>query len=236
MNKEVCPYCVRSQIHARRHKKRDPQRKRELKYTLCLPHRVLSWLSSNAYHGGNVGIRNPISTSKYQVEAVEIPIPESEENFLYAYTNIEESKPHHQKYLGGLLYQFYSEPPQFKFSVIAKGDIYIVRYPHTNTKKREEILLFRPSVIADVVEGEYENRRFAIIFGVWEEEKEDYEWGMLESNISNFFHYIGYNSLTPMKDTCVWGKANPNPKPSSDIKYFSQRKSCEECRGGEDGG
>lgn len=236
-NIKKCPYCVRSRIHARRHKKVDgeyshPHRKREVEqYTLCLPHRVLSWLSSNAYHEGNVKSRNPSSASDYRLRWRKIPIPEKDENYLYVYTNIGEEDAYQEGFpLGEYLYKFYSVPPRFKFSIIAKGELYIIKYPHTNKDKEEEFLLLRPSVIADVVEGEYTNRGFAIIFGVWDEGEEDYEWGLLESNISYFFHYVGYNSLYAIENTCVWGKAEPNPKPSSDIKYFSQRKSCEECK------
>jgi len=195
---------MRSKIHASRHGNNNES-------ILCLPHRVLSWLSSNAYHEGNVEWRNPTSTTPYTLCEYTFTHKELMGNSLTYLSNIELENP----------FKFYTEVPRLGgFTIISSSYLpIIVRY-------KDDILCFFPSVIADVKDGEYGHRRFAIIFGVWNEDTEDYEWGMVEDK--HFFHYIGFNSLTAYINTCVWGKAKQQ-KEFRKYMFYSQRKSCNKC-------
>jgi hypothetical protein len=59
-NKKECPYCVKSKNHARRHGNDES-------YVVCLPHRVIEWVTGNAYNPRNVDMRNPTSADKYLI-------------------------------------------------------------------------------------------------------------------------------------------------------------------------
>ncbi|MFO7891471.1 MAG: hypothetical protein R6V04_14160 [bacterium] len=218
----TCPMCVRSQIHGRRHGKNyDADR------VLCLPHRILSWLSSNAYHEGNVRRRNPYSAEKYNIMAETREIDEypDPENFP-SYHALEKACEGKILTHGGGKGQAFSHPPRFAFSVIAQTPPIVIKYnPAPYDRNIIDVVIY-PSVIADVIGGEYRNRRLAIIFGILQEGE---KWIYLEEDetVRHFFHYVGFSRLEACIDTCVHGGAEPNT--IDDFKAFRQRKECENC-------
>jgi hypothetical protein len=188
----------------------------------------LRWLEVHSYHLCNEEGRNPTSAQKYGLEEVSLEVREAPENHVLALTNA--------PYDRDLYEYYYYIHPHFVFEVIAQTLPIIVKYGPVrrhgsyNIVDEQEVLIFFPSVIADVEEGEYVNRRFALIFGVWDEDAEDYEWGMLPAgDCQLFLEYVGYSRLTAhAEDTCVHGRAEAT-LPEGAAKYFRQRKACEGC-------
>lgn len=172
-------------------------------FVVCSAHRMLNWWTNNAYHPGNVSWRNPISAESYA-------IPVFREEGIGCFSNLKKEE----------VKMFYQVPPQFSFAVIAQ-------IPPLLLKHGEKVGIFYPSVIADVEDGEYENRRFSIIFGIWNEDEEHYEWGLLEAQINYIFSYLGYSELRPLIETCVYGSASKNVPDT--VYYYEQRKICSEC-------
>jgi len=111
--------------------------------------------------------------------------------------------------------------PQFNFSVIAEMEGVIVEYD-------DEMVFIKPVVLSDVIEGEYVNRRFAIMFAIFDGIKEKFKWGVLEKKVMDFIHYIGLQNMRGIVDTCVFGKAIKN-RVDDDIDYYTQRIMCDDC-------
>lgn len=195
---DECPYCIRAKRHSKRHKN-------DTDFVICLPHRVIRWLCDNAYNWGDQYMwRNPLSAHEYSLHYVLEPYTNTD-----FYTN-EES--------------FTAPPPplpQFAFEIIAKMPPLRIKYPH----KDQEINLY-PVVIADIVEGQYDNRRFAVIFSI------KGKWGILFNKIEPLFNFIGFNNIEPCIDTCSWGKAKSS-QIDKDLKFYKQRVKCSECQSDE---
>ena len=201
--KEECPYCVNSKKHARRHNKDDS-------YVVCLPHRIIDWVCNNAYNQGNVDMRNPVSADKYcLLNNKDIYLKDGfGENIYLKSESIENI----------YLKNEFGEIPNFgEFSVIATSNPLYVAYPYTDKK----VIKLFATVIANVREGEYKDRRFATIFSI------DGEWGLLDYE-DKLHKYIGYGNIYSLIDTCVYGRATIETKEK--VPLYTQREKCEKCQ------
>ncbi len=198
-----CPYCKKSKIHAIRH-----DNDNDAEYILCIPHRILDFYTKNQYNPGNVTCRNPASAEAYSLAYFK-------NGNKVIISNILEYRKRN-KYI--------VDRPEFIFSVIAEAIPLLIYYEYKYVYS-----IFYPCIIADVKDGEYTNRRFAVIFGIRDMILDDkYYWGVLEANIQNLFNYIGYNPIISLIDTCTYGDAKPN-KCDDEVDLYSQRESCPDC-------
>lgn len=91
-----------------------------------------------------------------------------------------------------------------------------------------------PCVIADLVEGEYTNRQFAVIY--YRKVDGDNEYAIVPDEDGHFASYIGFGFMTGLVETCTHGDqdkkivVNPIKKIVIDpMKKVKQRKSCPKC-------